>query len=105
MHGPAPHRPPAGPTTATALRCIADDPSQPRLQVLLVYGGLRCNHAAVRLTSPDRPPLFWDPGGHYGAKQRPRIRERNLIIDDAPDVAGYTAYLWQNGGRLLEIFE
>ena len=61
---------------------------------------------ALRLVAPDRPVIFWDPGGGYGSTRPPyHTRTRDLIIDGAPDIPTYLPFRWYNNDALIEIFE
>jgi hypothetical protein len=76
-----------------------------RLQVLIVYGLLWCHHSALRLTVPGHSVLFWDPGGSYGVLEPDKVRERDLILANPPDIEAYLKYVWSRSSQEVEIFE
>ena len=105
FHRPSPYMPtewPRRPATAASLQVAAESP---RLQIIIGYFDLWPNHTALRLVAPDRPVIFWDPGGGYGLKPPKRARIRDVIVDGAPDIATYMPFRWYNNDALTEIFE
>jgi len=89
VHVPAPYRPNSWLSSPIDLKSIADNPSQPLLQIIIVYGPAWCHHSALRLVCPDRPVLFWDPGGSYGIFHQEDIRNKDLILINPPDLESY----------------
>lgn len=77
-----------------------------KLQILCAYGGLMDNHAALLLTAPDRPRLFWDPGGQFGYASPPGVqRQRCLIAVDAPCLTAYLQWRQREPDVWVEVFE
>jgi len=104
-HGPAPYRPPSWDHTRIDLKSVADKPDRPLLQVIIVYGAWWCHHSALRLVCPDRPVLFWDPGGSYGVFHKEDIRSKDLILKDPPDLEAYLQFSWNYSSVEVEVFE
>ena len=105
VHGPARYRPASWDNTRFDLKAIADNPNQPLLQVIIVYGPWWCHHSALRLACSDRPVLFWDPGGSYGTFHQEEIRSRDLIRKDPPDLQAYLQFTWNYSSVEVEVFE
>jgi hypothetical protein len=87
------------------MKSVADPPDQPLLQVIIVYGDLWSHHTALRLAHPDRPVLFWDPGGGYGVGFPEDVRSKDLIRINPPDLETYLHHIWQHSSREVEVFE
>ncbi|KPJ76080.1 MAG: hypothetical protein AMJ54_12915 [Deltaproteobacteria bacterium SG8_13] len=104
-HMPAPHLPESWTATAADFDAIADRTDEARLQVIIAYGQLVDNHAALRLVSPGHPVLFWDPGGGYNKQSAPRTRWNDIIIEDPPDLKTYLAFRRTHFDTAVEIFE
>ncbi|HVP80594.1 MAG TPA: hypothetical protein VMV04_22130 [Thermodesulfobacteriota bacterium] len=104
-HGPAPYRPSSWDNTRIDLKSVVDKPDQSLLQVIIVYGAWWCHHSALRLVSPDRPVLFWDPGGSYGTFHKEDIRSKDLIRKDPPDLEAYLQFAWNYSSVEVEVFE
>lgn len=104
-HLPAPHLPDSWTATAVDYHDIADRPNKARLQIIIAYGQLVDNHAALRLVCPGRPVLFWDPGGGYNAQTAPHTRWNDIIIEDPPDLQTYLAFRRTHFDTAVEIFE
>jgi hypothetical protein len=98
---------PSGWTIAKAQPLAATQPAVGHLQVFICYGDPGSNHSAVRIETPDRPPLFFDPGGKFGAVGLHRVmRYRCVILDHVPSVPEY--WNWRTdfcGERWMEMFE
>ena len=105
VHAPAPNRPTHWVNTPVDLNSVADNPNQPLLQVIIVYGPAWCHHSALRLVCPDRPVLFWDPGGSYGSFHQEDIRSRDLILISPPDLKSYLQFTWIYSSVEVEVFE
>jgi len=105
VHGPAPYRPASWDNTRFNLKSVADNPDQPLLQVIIVYGPWWCHHSALRLVCPDRPVLFWGPGGSYGVFHQEEIRSKDLIRKNPPDLEAYLQFSWNFSSVEVEIFE
>ena len=105
IHAPAPYRPTSWDHTRLDLKAVADNPSQPLLQVIIVYGPWWDHHSALRLVCPDRPVLFWDPGGSYGTFHKEDIRSKDLILIDPPDLEAYLQFTWNYSSVEVEVFE
>src|SRR4030042_6105256 len=105
VHTPAPYRPSNWANSPIDLKSIADPLDQPLLQVIIVYGPAWCHHSALRLVCPDRPVLFWDPGGSYGIFHQEDIRSRDLIIISPPDLETYLQFTWIYSSVEVEVFE
>ena len=85
----------------------SDDPNnRGRLQVLIHYGYMYSNHSTMRLTCPDRPVLFWDPGGTYGDEDPSVGRKRDLLLAKPPTVEQWWAYRTKNCNEpIMAMFE
>jgi len=105
IHAPAPYRPNNWVNNRIDLKSVADDPSQPLLQIIIVYGYWWDHHSALRLVSPDRPVVFWDPGGSYGTAFPVDVRRKDLIQIDPPDLKTYLEFIWLHSSLEVEVFE
>jgi hypothetical protein len=105
VHSPAPYRPTNWINTQINLKSVADPPDQPLLQIIIIYGHWWCHHSALRLVCPDRPVLFWDPGGGYGIFHQEDIRSKDLIQINPPDLETYLQYIWNFSSVEVEVFE
>ena len=65
---------------------------EPRLQVMLHWDKLRSTHVAVRVTTPDAPPVLWDPGGAYGLTKPEYGRVNDVVLTAPPDLPTWWAY-------------
>ena len=104
-HAPAPYRPVNWMSSSIDMQSIQDIPNQPLLQVIIVYGPAWCHHSALRLVCPDRPVLFWDPGGSYGINHQEDIRSKDLILKSPPDLESYLQFTWIHSSVEVEVFE
>jgi hypothetical protein len=104
-HRPTPHLPDAWSAVAADFTTIADRPEQARLQIIIAYGQLVDNHAALRLVGPRRPVLFWDPGGGYNKQTAPHTRWNDIIVEDPPDLQAYLAFRRTHYDAAVEVFE
>jgi hypothetical protein len=105
IHAPAPYRPSNWENAPTDMKSVADPPGQPLLQIIIVYGHWWSHHAALRLVYPDRPVLFWDPGGGYGVDLPEDVRSRDLIRINPPDIETYLQHIWHFSSLEVEVFE
>ena len=105
VHAPAPYRPGSWVNTPIDMKSVADNPNHSLLQVIIVYGPWWCHHSALRLVCPDRPVLFWDPGGSYGIFHKEEIRSKDLILIDPPDLEAYLQFSWRFSSVEVEVFE
>jgi hypothetical protein len=105
VHRPSPYMPEDWPRYPAAVQSLAGHAETPRLQVIIGYFAWWPNHTALRLVAPDRPVLFWDPGGGYGLDPPHRERIRDVIVEGAPDLPTYLPFRWYNNDALIEIFE
>jgi hypothetical protein len=105
FHAPAHYRPQSWMGTPIDMKSIAIPSSQPLLQVIIVYGLAWGHHSALRLVCQDRPVLFWDPGGGYGASDPEVVREKDLIQINAPDLERYLQFVWEHSSVEVEVFE
>lgn len=105
VHGPARYRPASWDHAELDRKTVAINPVKPLLQVIIVYGPWWCHHSALRLVSPDRAALFWDPGGSYGTFHKEDIRSKDLIIKDPPDLEAYLQFTWKFSSVEVEVFE
>jgi len=64
----------------------------PRLQVFIHYSRTHSTHAAVRVTTPNQPAIFWDPGGAYGRAKPAYGRSHDVILDAPPDLPTWWNY-------------
>ena len=104
-HAPAPYRPVNWMSSTIDMQSIQDIPNLPLLQVIIVYGPAWCHHSALRLVCPDRPVLFWDPGGSYGVFHQEDIRSKDLILKNPPDLETYLQFTWIYSSVEVEVFE
>ena len=105
IHAPAPYRPNNWVNHRIDLKSVADPPNQPLLQVIIVYGPWWDHHSALRLVCPDRPVLFWDPGGSYGITFPTEVRSKDLIRVNPPDLKMYLQHVWNFSSVEVEVFE
>lgn len=106
VHLPAPQRPSDWMMTPIDVKsAAADSPEQTRLQVVIAYGPALPNHTALRLVCPDRPVIFWDPGGSYGASDSSDVRRKDLIRINPPDLEKYLSFTWQHSSIEVDVFE
>ncbi len=104
-HLPAPHLPDNWEGSPADIDAIADRPDEARLQVIIAYGQLVDNHAALRLVGPGRPVMFWDPGGGYNKQTAPHTRWNDIIVEDPPDLQTYLVFRRSHFDTAVEIFE
>ena len=77
-----------------------------QLQVLICYGSLMSNHAALRLVCPGKPTLLWDPGGGYHASDPVFDRRADVVVQGAPSVDQWWHYRRDSCGEpFMEAFE
>jgi hypothetical protein len=105
IHAPAPYRPTSWVNARIDMKSVADIPNQPLLQVIIVYGPWWDHHSALRLVCPDRPVLFWDPGGSYGTTLPEDVRSKDLIRINPPDLEMYLRHVWNYSSAEVEVFE
>jgi len=105
VHAPAPYRPNSWAHAPIDMKSVADPPGQPLLQVIIVYGHWWSHHTALRLVYPDRPVLFWDPGGGYGLEFSEDVRSKDLIRVNPPDLEMYLRHIWHFSSLEVEVFE
>lgn len=98
-----------------------NDTSKPRLQIIITSADFICNHTAMRLITPNKPVIFWDPGGGFGDSDESTAYFSDKGIDGLPlkierhfdivktlsdDLNRYIDYRWQaSSDELIEIFE
>ena len=92
IHMPAPHLPSTWIGTPAGMEAIDDKSGQARIQIIIAYGTIVDNHAALRLVCPGRQDIFWDPGGGYNVETAPQTRWNDLIIEDPPDLKTYLEF-------------
>ena len=105
FHAPPVYIPEQWIRTPITTESLADTPNQPRLQVIMVAGPFWYHHTALRLVCTDRPVVFWDPGGSYGARDENIVRARDLIVHNPPDLMTYLLFLEKRTYSSVEIFE
>jgi len=105
VHAPAPYRPRSWVNTPIDMKSVADNPDQPLLQVILVYGPWWCHHSTLRLVCPDRSILFWDPGGSYATPEQTEVRSKDIIRINPPDLEAYLRFAWDYSSVEVEVFE
>jgi hypothetical protein len=105
VHAPAPYRPSHWVNAPIDMKSVADPPGQALLQVIIVYGYWWSHHTALRLVCPDRPVLFWDPGGGYGTNLPEDVRSKDLIRINPPDLETYLRHIWNLSSLEVEVFE
>ena len=105
FHTLAPYIPEQWTRMPVTSESLADRPSQSRLQVIMVAGPFWYHHTALRLVCTDRPVVFWDPGGSYGARDENIVRARDLIVHNPPDLMTYLLFLEKHTYSSVEIFE
>ena len=87
-----------------ALAMLNDKPGQGRLEIITCYSPPLFSHAALRLVCPDRPVIFWDPGGDFAKDKGPGGRAHDLITNP-PTLPQYLAYreiLDDSGGEIFQ---
>ncbi|OGP52727.1 MAG: hypothetical protein A2Y65_07410 [Deltaproteobacteria bacterium RBG_13_52_11] len=87
------------------MKSVADPPGQSLLQVIIVYGNWWSHHSALRLVCPDRPVVFWDPGGSYGETFPEEVRSKDLIKVNPPDLEMYLQHIWKFTSIEVDVFE
>jgi hypothetical protein len=105
IQGPAFYRPRTWEHTPIDMKSITDHPGQSLLQVIVVYGHFSGHHTALRLVCPDRPVVFWDPGGSYGDTFPEDVRTKDLIKVNPPDLKMYLQHVWNRTSVEVEVFE
>ena len=106
LHAPASDRPRTWKHAPIDMQSTRDLPEQALLQVIIVYGHLWGNHSALRLLCPDRPVVFWDPGGSYGDTFPEDVRFKDLIKVNPPDLEMYLQeHIWNHTSVEVEVFE
>jgi hypothetical protein len=105
IHAPAPHLPSSWIGTCTELEILNNRPEKARLQVIIASGVIWDNHTALRLVTPGKPVVFWDPGGGYGTAPGDDVRRKDLIVVNPPDLETYLPFRWENYDAAVEIFE
>ena len=106
FHAPASYRPHTWEHTPIDMQSVTDLSGQSLLQVIVVYGHLWSNHSALRLVCPDRPVVFWDPGGSYGNNFPEEVRFKDLIKVNPPDLGMYLQeHIWNHTSVEVEVFE
>ena len=85
---------PKGWVAAPAKRLLMDSrrDQDPRLQVIICYGWMMSHHSDLRLTCPQRAPLFWDPGGDFKENDPQYKRMNDLMHVHSPDVLEWWEY-------------
>ncbi len=78
----------------------------PQLQIFICYGKVLSNHTALRLTTPHKQTLMWDPGGTYLQHDPTRARRHDVITQNAPTVDQWWQYR-RDGCRepIMEVFQ
>jgi hypothetical protein len=106
IQAPASYRPRTWEHAPIDMKAITDLPGQSLLQVIIVYGHWSGHHTALRLVSPDRPVVFWDPGGRYGHTFPKDVRSKDLITVNPPDLEMYLQqHIWNRTSVEVEVFE
>ncbi len=106
LHAPLPYAPLNLMSTQIEPQALEDDAEQARLNVLVIYGTSACAHTALRLHSPGRGALFWDPAGSYGTKGSAKARrQKDLVFDDTPTLSDYLFFRREIPTSAVEIFE
>jgi len=105
VHLPAPYRPRGWVHSPIDMKSVADPPGRPLLQVIIIYGPAWDHHSALRLVCPDRPVLFWDPGGGYVPDLPEVVRSKDLLKGNPLDVEAYLQHIWQFSSIEVEVFE
>ena len=67
-------------------------PATGTLQVVICYGTVLSNHTALRLTTPNQPALFWDPGGTYKHDDPAYARRHDVLTQNAPSIEEWWRY-------------
>ena len=105
-HGPVPFLPRTWSATEIRTHDLDDVGDQARLQVLVMYNDISSIHAALRIFSPHKGPVFWDPGGGYGRDGSVRAkRVRDVILEEPPGLKDYLAFRREIPTIATEIFE
>ena len=105
IHAPASYRPSASKYDPIDMKSVVDQSGQSLLQVIIVYGNSWAQHSALRLICPDRPVVFWDPGGSYGNTFPEPVRIKDLITVNPPDLERYVQHIWNHSSEEVEVFE
>jgi hypothetical protein len=106
IQAPVSYRPRTWEHAPIDMKSITDLPGQSLLQVIIVYGHWSGHHTALRLVSPDRPVVFWDPGGSYGHTFPEDVRSKDLIKVNPPDLEMYLQqHIWNRTSVEVEVFE
>ncbi len=63
-----------------------------KLQVFICYGVIFSNHTALRLETPERPTLMWDPGGTFKQDDPEYARKYDVLTRNAPSVEQWWYY-------------
>lgn len=66
-----------------------------RLQVFTCYGAILSNHTALRLETPGKPTLMWDPGGTYKLDDPDYARKYDVLTRNAPSIEQWWFYRGQ----------
>lgn len=105
VYAPASYRPSTSEYVPIEMKSVADQPGQSLLQVIIVYGNSWAQHSALRVVCPDRPVVFWDPGGSYGENLPEEVRVKDLIRVNPPDLEMYVQHIWNHSSVEIEVFE
>jgi hypothetical protein len=90
--------------TTTSQHNTNTPPAQ--LQIFICYGKVLSNHTALRLTTPHKPTLMWDPGGTFLQYDPTRARRHDVITQNAPTIDQWWQYR-RDGCRepIMELFQ
>jgi len=72
------------PSPDAELRAEAERDHEGRLRIIICYGQILSNHSTLRITCPQKPVLFWDPGGEYLEGDPAKAGRRADLVLGAP---------------------
>ena len=77
-----------------ALLTDLDRDQQPRLQVFIHYLPWLSTHSVMRVTTPGKVPLIWDPGGSYGEQDPTLERRADVLLGRGVSLEEWWRWRW-----------